>query len=120
MANLPDNFKSNPLEIDEGSSIPVRKYSIIPPALANCLPCKYAPVAFFLVADFMISMYGLSNESRWLCLQLLTGAFYVRSSAYQEGRYLEKSDKQTRISTIMLSLMAGITLRNIGMHYMLS
>ena len=95
-------------------------YSIIPPALANCLPCKYAPVAFFLLADFMISMYGLSNESRWLCLQLLTGAFYVRSSAYQEGRYLEKSDKQTRISTIMLSLMAGITLRNIGMHYMLS
>lgn len=118
MANLPDNF--NPLEVDQGGWIPMRNQSLVPPALTNCLPCKFAPVVFFVVVDFTISLCGLSHEYMWLCLQLLVGSFYVRSSAYQEGRYLEKSDKQIRISTIMLCLIAGITLRNIGMHYMLS
>jgi hypothetical protein len=120
MANLPDNFKYNPLEVDERGWIPVRSQSIVPPALKNCLPCKYAPIVLFVIVDFIISMYGLSHQSMWLCLQLLFGSFYVKSSAYQEGRYLEKTDNQTRISTIMLGLMAGITLRHIGMLYMLS
>lgn len=108
MANLPDKF--NPFKVVGRSA----------PALKNCLPCKYAPVVFFIVADFIISMCGLSHEYTWLCLQLLIGSFYVRSSAYQEGTYLEKSDKQIRISTIMLCLIAGVLLRYIGMHYMLS
>jgi len=98
----------------------MKNTSVIPPALTNCLPCKYAPIVLFVVADFIISIYGLSHQSTWLCLQLLVGSFYVKASSYQEGRYLEKSDKQTRISTIMLCLMTGITLRHIAMYYMFS
>lgn len=119
MDNSPDNLKSNSLEVDEGWNS-VRSELIGPPALKSCLPCKYAPVVLFFIVDFVISMYGISYEHVWLCVELLVSALYVRSSAKQEERYSEESDKQARISTIMLGLMIGIILRDIGMHIMLS
>jgi hypothetical protein len=98
----------------------MKNNSTVPQTLKKCSLCKYAPVIFFVLLDFIISMYGLSHYFICIYAELLIGSLYVKNYAYQEGKNLKETIKQTEISTIMLCLMIGIVIRDTLVHYLLS
>lgn len=86
----------------------------------NCLPCKYAPIVFFIILDAIISLGGGAHETIWMLIQLILGSFYLRSYAIQEEREIEPINHKIKLSTVMLCLMTGLVLRHLGLKYMFS
>lgn len=117
MDNLPKLPKYNPLEIDEGGWIPIREQYMAQEIKKPCTLCLLFPIISFVLIDFLVSLFDLAHTSSWLLIQLLLGSFYVRSYAFQEGK---DNKKEMKLSNIMLCLMTGIVLRDIGLFYWLT
>ena len=82
-----------------------------------CTLCLLAPIISFVLIDFLVSLCDSEHTRSWLLIQLLLGSFYVRSYAFQEGK---DNKKDMKLSNIMLCLIAGIALRDIGLFYWLT
>ena len=84
-----------------------------------CTLCLLAPIISFVLIDFLVSLCDSEHTRSWLLIQLLLGSFYVRSYAFQEGKDNKQEDnkKTMKLSNVMLCLMTGIALRDIGLYY---
>ena len=82
-----------------------------------CTLCLLAPIISFVLMDFLISLCDCAHTRSWLLIQLLLGSFYARSYAFQEGK---DNKKDMKLSNVMLCLMTGIALRDIGLFYWLA
>ena len=76
MANLPDPWKYNPMEVDSDGWVPHRDSSSMnKPAKKTCVLCMHAPVILYLGVTVAGYVAGNITNLGWLFAQLLLGLY---------------------------------------------